>query len=158
MEETAAMPKRVTAPTQFTCEHCGRDVPWMDAGLRHYEHRNHCPWCMHSKHIMFGTAQLPPCDGIMHPTTPPPADRTLIHGFTQQCETCGFLWATYDEDLWAELPPERQTALINRAGAETIRQNNQPLTIHATAPRHATTPPPIPPAQYATRKRTGRRP
>ena len=46
-------------PVQFTCEHCGAAVPWMDAGLYHYEHRNHCPACMFSKHIMFGTAHHP---------------------------------------------------------------------------------------------------
>lgn len=144
-------------PVQFTCGNCGYDVPFMDAGLHHYEHRNHCPVCLYSKHIMFGTATQPPCDALMHPTTPA-SPRKLIHGFIQQCETCGFLWATYDEDHWAELPPDRQTALINRAGAETVRQNNQPLAIYVVEPGYATRPPQIPPQALHTRTRVKSRP
>jgi hypothetical protein len=144
-----------TPPTQFTCEHCHQPVPYMDAGLYHYEHRNHCPYCLHSKHIMFGTTQLPPCDQPMSPrgTTPP---RPYL--FTQECEGCGFRWVTYLEDQWATLPPARQTELINAAYTETERLNGTPTAIYAVKPLYATQPPPIPPHALHTRTRVKRRP
>lgn len=136
---------------QFTCGHCGRDVPWLDAGLHHYEHRNHCPWCHYSKHIMFGTAQLKPCDQLMHPT---PTTTLFI---VQHCP-CGFRWVTYDENWWAALDPPTQTVIINTAGAETLRLNAAPLIIYRAKPLYATQPPPIPPSALHTRTRVKTRP
>lgn len=141
-------------PVQFTCGNCGYDVPFMDAGLHHYEHRDHCPVCLYSKHIMFGTATLPPCDGLMHPVDVP----TVIRLYITQCETCRFRWASYDENWWAELRPGDQTAMINLAGAETVRQNNQPLAIYVVEPGYATRPPQIPPQALHTRTRVKSRP
>ena len=97
----------------------------MDAGLRRYEHRNQCPWCLRSRHIMFGPP--PPCDGLMHPVEGACADTRL---FATRCGDCGFLWITYDEDRWAALDPESQTALINAAYTETERQNRQRRHAH----------------------------
>lgn len=54
-------------PVQFTCENCGYDTPWMDAGLYRYEHRNQCPSCLCSKHVLFGSPAHRPCDGLMRP-------------------------------------------------------------------------------------------
>ena len=47
----------------FTCEHCGREVP-----SSHKTCRNHCPFCLHSKHV----DRLPgdranPCKGLLVP-------------------------------------------------------------------------------------------
>ena len=136
---------------QFTCENCGHPVPWMDAGLYRYEHRNHCPYCLWSKHIMFGTARLHPCDGLMKPA------ETYSSLIITEC-ACGFRWATYDEDQWATLDPEIQTAFINIAYAATERQNGKPLAIYIVKPEYVTYPPPIPSDQLGTRKRVERRP
>ena len=50
----------------FTCEHCGKHV----APIAHGSYRNHCPYCLYSKHV---DAQGPgdrasPCGGMMRPT------------------------------------------------------------------------------------------
>ena len=31
---------------EFTCENCGKHVPKLG-----YSCRNHCPYCLHSKHV-----------------------------------------------------------------------------------------------------------
>ncbi len=142
----------MTPPVQFTCEHCHQPVPWMDAGLYHYEHRNHCPYCLWSKHILFGTDQLPPCDGLMEP-----ADVTTTPFLTQRC-ACGFQWATYLEDWWSLLDPETQTETSNAAWTKTERQNRVPTLIYTALPLYATQPPPIPASALNTRTRVKRRP
>ena len=141
-------------PVHFTCEHCGQPVPWMDAGLHHYEHRNHCPYCLYSKHILFGTATLPPCDRLMRPLGPTPGNPRL---FTQEC-ACGFRWVTYLEDWWATLDPETQTALSNTAYTETERENGAPTIMYTAKPLYATPPPPIPARALHTRTRVKCRP
>lgn len=143
--------KTQTPPTQFTCEHCDQPVPFMDAGLYHYEHRNHCPGCMYSKHIMFGTAQHPPCDQLMLPNS-----GTSVFT-TQECP-CGFDWVTYNEDAWAFLDPATQTELINATGEKTVQLNGQPLLIYTVKPLYATQPPPIPAVALHTRTRVKCRP
>jgi hypothetical protein len=148
-----------TAPVQFTCEHCDQPVPFMDAGLYHYEHRNHCPECLWSKHILFGTDRLPPCDQLMRPTP----DISLIVNpvitllIPQECP-CGFRWVTYDENWWATLDPETQTTTSNTAWTQTQRQNDAPTTIYTAKPLYATQPPPIPPQALHTRTRVKTRP
>lgn len=141
----------MTPPAQFTCEHCDQPVPFMDAGLYHYEHRNHCPYCLYSKHILFGTAQLPPCDGLMEP-----APTTSLH-LTQQC-ACGFQWATYLEDWWSLLDPDTQTATSDVAWTETERLNETPTIIYRALSLYATQPPPIPTQALHTRTRVKTRP
>jgi len=142
-------------PVQFTCENCGADVPFIDAGLHHYDHRNQCPHCLHSKHIMFGTNQLPPCGQLM---TPVMTTLTYPSLLTQKCAGCGFRWVTYDENQWANLPPDRQTDVINAAYTETERLNGHPTIIYRPHPEYCTPPPPIPPHHLHTRTRVERRP
>lgn len=150
------MPKPDTAspPVQFTCEHCGTDVPWLDAGLNHYEHRNQCPHCMHSKHIMFGTPRQRPCGALMPPVKPIPG----ITFYTSQCDGCGYQWVTYDEDWWATLTPDQQTAAINHAYTRTEQLNGQPVVTYTPHRKYRTEPPPIPAKLLGTRKRAERRP
>lgn len=148
----------MTPPVQFTCEHCHQPVPFMDAGLHHYEHRNHCPYCLHSKHIMFGTATLKPCDALMYPITPAHTETGQPMLLVQVCEDCGFRWVTYLEDHWATLPPARQTEIINAAWTETERLNSQPTIIHRAKALYATQPPPIPTQALHARTRVKRRP
>lgn len=47
----------------FKCEHCGMDVPKLN-----YSARDHCPYCLYSKHldIMPGD-RLSKCKGLMKP-------------------------------------------------------------------------------------------
>ena len=144
----------MTCPFQFTCGHCGQPVTFMDAGLRRYEHRNQCPYCLYSKHIMFGTETLEPCDGLMRPGTRAAFDPFI----TQQCETCGFRWVNYLDDHWATLPPDQQVALINQCYERTERENRTPTVIYLPRPEYRTEPPRIPAALLGTRKRVNWRP
>lgn len=142
-------------PVQFTCGHCAQPVPFMDAGLRRYEHRNHCPWCLWSKHIMFGTETLTPCDGLMEPaafTTTPPRFTTT------ECTSCGYRWVNYLDDYWATLPHGQQTALTGQCYELTERENRTPVVIYLPKPEYRTEPPRIPAALLGTRKRVNWRP
>ena len=125
----------------------------MDAGLLTWEHRNHCPHCLWSRHVMFGCSFLPPCDGLMRPIRAD-GDPMLI----QVCEDCGFRWVTYDEDWWAQLPPEQQTAVIDAAFAETRRQNRGPVLIFTPRAEYRTPQPAIRDKSLGTRERAARRP
>lgn len=44
--DVAATPQAEEAP--FLCGHCGRRVPALPSGGRH---RNHCPYCLYSRHV-----------------------------------------------------------------------------------------------------------
>ncbi len=134
-------------PTQFTCGHCGHQVPFMDAGLRRYEHRNHCTICLYSKHIMFGTADLEPCGGLMRPVY------IKVPYICTECETCGYRWVNYDDDHWATLPPDEQTTLINQCYIQTEQENGTPTVIYTPSREYRTEPPRIPAALLGTRKR-----
>ncbi len=47
----------------FLCENCGRDVPASDITCR-----NHCPFCLHSKHVdIFPGDRAETCLGLMKP-------------------------------------------------------------------------------------------
>lgn len=52
----------------FVCKNCGRYVSsaWPTAGVRH---RNHCPYCLHSRHLDLWQAgdRLAACKGDMRP-------------------------------------------------------------------------------------------
>ena len=47
----------------FTCEHCGKDVPISEKTCR-----NHCPYCLHSKHVdVFPGDRANSCKGLLEP-------------------------------------------------------------------------------------------
>ncbi|MBC7661895.1 MAG: RNHCP domain-containing protein [Chitinophagaceae bacterium] len=47
----------------FVCEHCARDVP-----ISQRTCRNHCPFCLHSKHVdVFPGDRANPCKGLLVP-------------------------------------------------------------------------------------------
>ncbi len=47
----------------FSCENCNKLVPKLN-----YTSRNHCPFCLHSKHIdILPGDRLNPCKGILKP-------------------------------------------------------------------------------------------
>jgi RNase P subunit RPR2 len=49
----------------FTCEHCGAAVPWGRYRGKP-KPRNHCPYCLWSKHVAIGTQiGYPPCGAMM---------------------------------------------------------------------------------------------
>jgi ribosomal protein S27E len=142
-------------PFQFTCENCGQHVSYMDAGLYKYEHRNQCPTCGTSKHIMFGTAQLPPCDQLMRTVSITVTKPPFIH---TQCNGCGYWWVTYDEDHWSTLSPAAQTEMINAAWKHTEQKNKAPTLIYIPRAQYQTPPPPIPEKELGPRNRVVRRP
>ena len=50
----------------FVCKNCGREVVPMGAGS---DHRNHCPYCLHSVHL-----DNEPGDSCLLYTSPSPRD------------------------------------------------------------------------------------
>lgn len=70
----------------FTCEHCGVDVQPLEKG----SYRNHCPNCLHSKHVdKDGPGdRLSDCGGLMKPIA---IDSNAKKGFLiiHRCESCG---------------------------------------------------------------------
>ena len=69
----------------FTCEHCGRKVLRVTNG----SYRNHCPFCLHSKHVdIVPGDRMSECGGMMEPvglTYKPGKGFQLIH----KCLRCG---------------------------------------------------------------------
>ena len=48
---------------EFLCEHCGASVP-----LASKTCRNHCPFCLHSKHVdVMPGDRMNPCHGLLKP-------------------------------------------------------------------------------------------
>ena len=48
---------------EFTCENCGKTVPKLG-----YLCRNHCPYCLHSKHLDINPGdRAEDCHGILEP-------------------------------------------------------------------------------------------
>lgn len=77
---------RATENTGFTCERCGHPV----APLRNGGYRNHCPACLHSKHVdLLPGDRAASCRGLMAPTG---VDHHGAKGFmlVHRCVTCGF--------------------------------------------------------------------
>ena len=72
----------------FICSHCGREVVPMGAGS---DHRNHCPYCLHSLHLDIEPGDREAdCGGIMEPVSVwvrKNGEWALIH----RCRRCGFL-------------------------------------------------------------------
>ena len=47
----------------FVCEHCGKDVLPLN-----YTSRDHCPYCLHSKHVDINPGdRLNDCKGLLEP-------------------------------------------------------------------------------------------
>jgi hypothetical protein len=73
----------------FNCGHCGRPVTPDPYGSRH---RNHCPWCLWSRHVDDRTPgdRASPCGGAMEPVavwSRVDGEWAIIH----RCATCGHL-------------------------------------------------------------------
>jgi DNA-directed RNA polymerase subunit RPC12/RpoP len=70
----------------FICEHCGKEIP----PLEHGSYRNHCPFCLYSKHVddegPGDRASL--CKGLMQPIS---LDQKAKKGWMiiHRCEKCG---------------------------------------------------------------------
>lgn len=127
----------------------------MDSGLYTYEYRNQCPYCLCSRHLMFGCLHLEPCGGLMRPAGTWLPSPVLL---AQHCE-CGFWWVSYDEDWWAQLQPRRQTEMMNLALTETARLNHHRLLRFLAKPGYAAPPPPpIPDGDIDVRARVRQRP
>ena len=83
----AAHRQRPNQPEEFRCRHCRRMVGLVPSGGRH---RNHCPYCLHSRHVderMPGD-RLSPCGGTMAPIghfIRPNGEYSLVH----RCHDCG---------------------------------------------------------------------
>lgn len=70
----------------FICEHCGYDVPPLK-----YSSRNHCPKCLHSKHVdVFPGDRANDCGGIMYPAEVR-VDAKKGFVITHKCLKCGGL-------------------------------------------------------------------
>jgi len=70
----------------FRCENCGRDVPHAEKTCR-----NHCPFCLHSKHVDLNPGdRANPCQGLMIPTG---YENHSKKGLMLQfhCQKCGFI-------------------------------------------------------------------
>ncbi len=68
----------------FICEYCGKEVlPLMQTS------RNHCPYCLHSKHLDVNPGdRAADCGGDMEPIfASPDAKRGFI--ITHRCKKCG---------------------------------------------------------------------
>lgn len=70
----------------FTCKHCGRQVVPAGAGS---DHRNHCPYCLHSLHLDLEPGdRAADCGGIMEPVAVwvrKSGEWAIIH----RCRRCG---------------------------------------------------------------------
>lgn len=103
----AAHRQRPNHPEEFRCRHCRMMVGLVPSGGRH---RNHCPFCLHSRHVderMPGD-RLSPCGGTMAPIghfVRPNGEYGLVH----HCLVCGVkrhnrIAADDDFDLVLDLP------------------------------------------------------
>ncbi len=68
----------------FKCEHCGADVPPASSGCR-----NHCPYCLTSKHVDVNPGdRANPCKGLLKATSYElDAKKGIVLIFT--CSKCG---------------------------------------------------------------------
>ncbi len=114
----AAHRQRPNQPEEFRCRHCRVMVGLVPSGGRH---RNHCPYCLHSRHVderMPGD-RLSPCGGTMAPIghyVRPNGEYGLVH----RCFVCGVerqnrIAADDDFDLVLALP-DMTRQLPERAG------------------------------------------
>lgn len=79
-------------PYNFDCEHCGKRVPWAQFEGED-KPRNHCPYCLWSKHIEIGKqAGYLPCGAMM---------RGVDVGNEEvvwRCLGCGFMMRAHTDD------------------------------------------------------------
>ncbi|MGH2588349.1 MAG: RNHCP domain-containing protein [Dehalococcoidia bacterium] len=76
---------RATENTGFTCDRCGAEV----APLRNGSYRNHCPYCLYSKHVDVQPGdRVAACHGPMAPVA---LDYHSRKGFVivHRCLRCG---------------------------------------------------------------------
>ncbi len=69
----------------FRCEMCGRDVPPLQSG----SYRNHCPYCLWSRHVDRAPGdRQETCGGMMEPIA---LEQTGKKGFiiVHRCTACG---------------------------------------------------------------------
>ena len=68
----------------FICEHCGREVTPLG-----YTSRNHCPYCLYSKHLDINPGdRASDCGGLLvpvHAEISPKKGYVIVH----KCEKCG---------------------------------------------------------------------
>lgn len=82
------MPRFIARNDPFVCGHCGKQVePIVFGG----SYRNHCPFCLYSKHVDAGVPgdRANECQGLMEPigvTTRRTGEYVLLH----KCQKCGF--------------------------------------------------------------------
>jgi hypothetical protein len=67
----------------FSCVHCGADVPC--GGRRP---RDHCPWCLHSRHVdEVPGDRAARCGGVLRPVRVEPSPKGWM--IVYRCVTCG---------------------------------------------------------------------
>ncbi len=67
----------------FTCVQCGRDVP-----LGGKRPRDHCPWCLHSRHVdVVPGDRAATCGGLLVPLRLEPGSGSL--DILYRCASCG---------------------------------------------------------------------
>ena len=81
------MPKFIARNDGFKCEHCGEEVGPIKYGG---SYRNHCPFCLWSKHVDGGIPgdRASDCRGMMEPiavVTRRTGEYVLLH----RCTKCG---------------------------------------------------------------------
>lgn len=63
IEAESAAGRFTSINESFLCEHCGRDIPPLRTGCR-----NHCPFCLVSKHVdVMPGDRMNACGGLMDP-------------------------------------------------------------------------------------------
>lgn len=78
---------RQSENTGFFCGHCGRDVARQAGG----SFRNHCPHCLHSRHVdVVPGDRAAQCGAVMEPVS---VDHSGKKGFVliHRCTRCGHL-------------------------------------------------------------------
>ncbi len=108
----------------FTCKHCGRLVSACSA-LSGVVHRNHCPYCLHSRHVDLFEAgdRLCACKSLMTPvglTLKRSRDKYARHGggelmLVHRCTHCGDLAINRTA---ADDDPTKLTALLEPGNSE----------------------------------------
>ena len=79
------MSKRFTEiDEEFICENCGKEVQKLG-----YSSRNHCPYCLHSKHVDINPGdRLEECEGILEPISVE-LDSKKGYVIIFRCKKCG---------------------------------------------------------------------
>ena len=68
---------------KFICENCHKDVDEL-----HYSARDHCPYCLYSKHVDINPGdRLNPCKGLLKPIDIEKYKDT--YKIIYKCEKCG---------------------------------------------------------------------